>query len=64
MGRIKLGSISLQGWTPIVPVTSNANDVRPRTITYYKPRPDFSITLRTDIIEDRDIQILDIPLQQ
>ena len=27
---------------------------------YYRPRNDFSITLRSDLIEDRDIQILEI----
>lgn len=38
----------------------NENSPRPRTLTYYRPRPDFSITLRSDIMEDRDIQILEI----
>jgi Endonuclease-reverse transcriptase len=60
-GREILGPVALQGWSTIIPVTSQqADSPRPRTLTYYRPRDDFSITLRTDILEDRDIQILDI----
>jgi hypothetical protein len=55
------GPVALRGWTTILPVTSLTDtSPRPRTLTYFKPRPDYSITLRSDIIEDRDIQILDI----
>ena len=55
------GPVALQGWSTILPVTAmNETSPRPRTLTYYRPRPDFSITLRSDLIEDRDIQILDI----
>ena len=60
-GRDINGPVALQGWSTILPVTSlNENSPRPRTLTYYRPRTDFSITLRSDIIEDRDIQILEI----
>ena len=45
---------------PIAPTTSPTNPQRPRTFTYVKRRSGFSITLRTDIIEDPDIQILDV----
>ena len=55
------GPVALRGWSTILPVTAmNETSPRPRTLTYYRPRPDFSITLRSDLIEDRDIQILDI----
>ena len=55
------GPVALQGWNTILPVTSvNNTSPRPRTLTYFKPRPDFTITVRSDIIEDRDIQFLDI----
>ena len=56
-----LGPVALQGWSILLPVTSqNADTPRPRTMTYYRPRNDFSIVLRTDLLEDRDIQILEI----
>lgn len=55
------GPVALQGWSTILPVTSINNDSpRPRTLTYFRPRPDFTVTLRSDIMEDRDIQILEI----
>jgi hypothetical protein len=55
------GPVALQGWTTILPLTAITDtSPRPRTLTYFKQIPDFSITLRSDLIEDRDIQILDI----
>ena len=55
------GPVGLRGWSTILPVTSmDDSSPRPRTLTYYRPRPDFSITLRSDLMENRDIQILDI----
>ena len=55
------GPTSVRGWNIILPVPSAAGSAtRPRTLTYYRPRPDYTITLRTDIIEDRDIQVLDV----
>ena len=60
-GREILGPVALQGWSIILPVSSQQPDSpRPRTLTYFRPRNDFSITLRTDLLEDRDIQILEI----
>ena len=56
-----LGPVALQGWNTILPIpASNSNTPRPRTITYFKARPDLSVTLRPDLIEDRDVQFLDI----
>ena len=61
-GKDIQGPIVLQGWNPITPVTNinNINPKRPCTLTYFHSRPDFTVTLRSDIIEDCDIQILDI----
>ena len=60
-GKEVTGPVAVQGWATILPVTSlNVDSPRPRTLTYYRPRPDYSITLRSDILEDRDIQILEI----
>lgn len=58
-GQDVMGPVAVAGWTPIIPVTSPTQD-RPRTMTYHRTRPDFTITLRTDIVEDKDVQILDI----
>jgi hypothetical protein len=55
------GPVALQGWNTILPVSAiDSTSPRPRTLTYYGPRPDFSVTLRSDLIEDRDVQFLDI----
>lgn len=61
-GKDIQGPIVLQGWNPIMPITSlnSSAPKRPRTLTYFRSRPDFSVTLRSDIIEDRDIQVLDV----
>ena len=60
-GRDILGPVALQGWSILLPTTSQQADApRPRTLTYFRPRNDFSITLRTDLLEDCDIQILEI----
>ena len=61
LGNVIEGPVALKGWSTILPVTSlNTNSPRPRTLTYFRPRLDLSITLRSDILEDRDIQILEI----
>jgi len=52
----------LQGWNPVTLIT-NLNSIapkKPHTLTYFHSRPDFTVTLRSDIVEDHDIQILDI----
>jgi hypothetical protein len=60
-GRDIDGPPALRGWSTILPVTSlNPNSPRPRTLTYFRPRNDFNITLRSDLVEDRDIQVLEI----
>ncbi|PPQ92947.1 hypothetical protein CVT25_000111, partial [Psilocybe cyanescens] len=59
-GKDVHGPVALAGWTPIIPVTAPPPDFRPRTMAYSRTRSDFSLTLRTDILEDKDIQILDV----
>jgi ribonuclease HI len=60
-GRDIEGPVALQGWQTILPVTSmNHTSPRPRTLTYFRPRNDFNVTLRSDLLEDRDIQVLEI----
>ena len=55
------GPVTLQGWKTILPIPAKASQKRrPRTLTYYKPRNDFTLTLRSDILEHRDIQILEV----
>ena len=55
------GPVVLQGWSTILPLsTFDATSPRPRTLTYFKSCPDFSVTMRSDLIEDRDIQFLNI----
>jgi hypothetical protein len=58
-GKEVIGPVAAQGWIPISPFP-NPNPTRPRTLTYFKRRQDFTVTLRPDLCEDRDIQILDI----
>jgi len=63
-GREIQGPVTLQGWIPVIPnVNGNNNPTRPRTLAYYRERPDFSVTLRSDILENRDIQVLDVAQQ-
>lgn len=38
----------------------NHTSPRPRTLTYYRPRNDFSVTLRSDLLEEQDVQVLEI----
>ena len=60
-GRDINGPVALKGWSTILPVSSNnPNSPRPRTLTYVKNRNDFTVTLRSDLMEDRDIQILEV----
>ena len=50
----------LGAWTPIPPVATIPSNKRPRVMTYTKKRQDFTVTLRSDIAQDLDIQVLDI----
>jgi len=60
-GSDVVGTVALRGWNTILPISSpSSTSPRPRTLTYYKPREDMTITPRPDILEDRDGQVLDV----
>ncbi|KAI6152895.1 hypothetical protein EDD17DRAFT_1428708, partial [Pisolithus thermaeus] len=48
------------GWTPILPVQPIPDEITPRVMAYVQPRNDFTVTLRSDLAKDADIQILQI----
>ena len=48
------------GWTPILPVTPIKKDQRPRAMAYTRRRKDFTVTLRSDIANDLDLQVLEV----
>lgn len=60
IGNGQRGPAAQGTWTPIPPMASIPNDRRPRVMAYTKRRPDLTVTLRSDITEDLDIQVLDI----
>lgn len=47
-------------WQPILPVQALEEDSRPRVMAYVAKRHDFTVTLRSDMANDLDIQILQI----
>ncbi|KAJ7152581.1 hypothetical protein C8R43DRAFT_886138, partial [Mycena crocata] len=56
-----IGPIGHASWIPVLPMASiPAGGPPPRVMTYYKNRPDFTVTLRSDITQDLDIQVLDV----
>lgn len=60
IGNGTKGPVSLAGWQPILPLPSVPANVIPRAMAYIKNRPDFTVTLRSDLAMDADIQILQI----
>ncbi|KAG1752439.1 kinase-like domain-containing protein, partial [Suillus paluster] len=60
IGNNTKGPASLTGWQPILPLPSVPPNVIPRVMAYIKNRPDFMVTLRSDLAMDADIQILQI----
>ncbi|KII85275.1 hypothetical protein PLICRDRAFT_45468 [Plicaturopsis crispa FD-325 SS-3] len=61
IGGGNTGPVSHHAWSPILPVgTVNAGQ-RPRVLAYTKrSRTDFTVTLRSDVAQDLDIQVLDV----
>ena len=59
-GEPIIGPIGHAAWIPILPMSTIPDNTTPRVMAYYKKRPDFTVTLRTDLIENPDIQILDV----
>ncbi|TFY57752.1 hypothetical protein EVJ58_g6827 [Rhodofomes roseus] len=51
---------SAAGWTPILPVSAVPTGRRPRAMAYTRKRDDFTITLRSDLADDLDLQILEV----
>ncbi|KAJ7581607.1 hypothetical protein C8J56DRAFT_729011, partial [Mycena floridula] len=47
------------GWTPFLPSSAPSKEI-PRVFAYVKKHTGVKVTLRTDIVQDRDIQVLDI----
>jgi hypothetical protein len=60
IGTDATGPVANPAWQPILPVSSVPEDRRPRVMAYVKQRNDFTVTLRSDITQDLDIQVLDI----
>lgn len=54
------GPVGHAAWTPILPVSNVPLGSRPGVMTYYKGRPDFSVTLRSDIAQNPNLQVIDI----
>ena len=55
------GSVGHRAWTPILPTTTQSiDDPPPCIMAYFRPRPGMEVVLRSDLIQDRDIQILNI----
>ncbi|KAL6298876.1 hypothetical protein BKA93DRAFT_706866, partial [Sparassis latifolia] len=47
-------------WQPILPISTLTAVDRPRVMAYVAKRDDFTVTLRSDIIQDLDIQVLEV----
>ncbi|KAF5374648.1 hypothetical protein D9615_009020 [Tricholomella constricta] len=60
IGNDQVGPVAHHVWTPILPIATIPRGHRPRVMAYVNSRPDFSVTLRSDIAQDLDIQVLDI----
>ena len=51
-------------WTPILPTTTQSTDnLPPRVMAYFWPRPGIEVVLCSNLIQDWDIQILNIIYQ-
>jgi hypothetical protein len=57
------GPVGHPAWTPVLPMAAMPPGARPRVMAYYQNRADFSVTLRSDIIQHLDVQVLDIVQQ-
>ena len=53
-------TVSFPGWQVILPKSQIAENERPRVTTYYRQGAQLEVTLRTDILSDLDIMILEI----
>ena len=62
-GEQVAGPIGHPAWTPVLPMAAMPPGARPRVMAYYKNRPDFTVTLRSDIVQHLDVQVLDMAQQ-
>ena len=52
---------NIQGWTPILPTFRKIpGDSRPRVMAYIRKESQIKFEIRTDLIDDLDIQIIDV----
>ncbi|KAF8829681.1 hypothetical protein HHX47_DHR2000335 [Lentinula edodes] len=59
-----LGAVNhASAWTPISPIPAAPDSIHPRVYAYVKNGLHAEVTLRTDIICDRDIMVLDVTPQ-
>jgi len=55
------GPVGYRAWTPILPtMTQSIDDPPSRVMAYFRPCPSMEVVHRSDLIQDRDIQILNI----
>ena len=55
------GLVGHRAWTPILPTTTQSTDnLPPCVMAYFQPRPGMEVVLRSDLIQDQNIQILNI----
>jgi len=60
IGNDQRGPVALSGWHPVLPLQPIPEDLVPRTMAYYRRRGDFHVTLRSDLVSDADIQVLQV----
>ena len=59
-GQPIIGPIGHRAWTPILPMTTITEGTTPRVMIYFRNRADYTVTLRSDIAKDLDLQVIDI----
>ncbi|KAJ3562483.1 hypothetical protein NP233_g9541 [Leucocoprinus birnbaumii] len=55
------GPLGHSAWTPILPKpTTKHDDPQPRVMAYFRPRLGLEVALRSDIVQDTDLQVLSV----
>ncbi len=60
IGHNVRGPANHPAWVPILPTSHLPDDIIPRVMAYVQRRHDFTVTLRSDLASDADMQILEI----
>lgn len=60
IGNDQRGPVAGPGWIPILPLQPIPDNIIPRVMAYIRRRNDFTVTLRSDLASDADLQILQI----